>query len=154
MPLMLSSPAIPPGGAIALQYTCDGADISPPLTWSGVPQGTGSLVLVVSDPDAPSGVFYHWAAYEIPAGSPGLAAGYSTNHPGTGFREARNDFGKVGYSGPCPPRGHGIHHYHFRLLAIGRPTLELQPPATALDVLRAAQPYVIAQAELIGTYHR
>jgi Raf kinase inhibitor-like YbhB/YbcL family protein len=154
MPLMLASPAIPPGGEIPSQYTCDGADISPPLTWSTLPNGTQSLVLVVEDPDAPAGVFRHWVAFDIPAGSHGLDAGYSANKPAAAFHETRNDFGKPGYGGPCPPSGHGIHHYHFRLLAISRPTLDLTAPATALDVLKAAQPYVIERTELAGTYHR
>lgn len=154
MAMMLASPAVPPGGEIPSQYTCDGADISPPLSWSGAPQGTQSFVLVVEDPDAPSGVFRHWAAFDIPAGSHDLGAGYSANRPAAGFREARNDFGKLGYSGPCPPKGHGTHHYHFRLLAVSRPTLELRAPATAADVLRATQPYIIQQIELTGTYHR
>jgi Raf kinase inhibitor-like YbhB/YbcL family protein len=154
MLMMLVSPAIPPGSEIAAQYTCDGADISPPLTWSGLPDGTKSLVLVVEDPDAPSGVFRHWAIFDIPAGSSGLAAGYSTTRPATGFHEARNDFGKIGYGGPCPPRGHGTHHYHFRLFAVSRPSLDLRAQATSLDVLEAAEPYAIQQTELIGTYHR
>jgi len=151
---MIASPAVPPGGEIPTQYTCDGADISPPLAWSGVPRGTGSLVLVVQDPDAPSGLFVHWAAFDIPPSYPGLDAGYSANRPVAAFHQARNDFGKAGYGGPCPPRGHGIHHYHFRLLAISRPTLDLRAPAAALDVLRTAQPYVIEQAEFVSTYHR
>jgi Raf kinase inhibitor-like YbhB/YbcL family protein len=154
MALMLASPVIPPGAEIPAQYTCDGADISPPLTWSGLPDGTGSLVLVVEDPDAPSGVFRHWAVFDIPAGARGLDAGYSANRPATGLHEARNDFGNPGYGGPCPPKGHGTHHYHFRLLAISRPTLDLRAPATALDVLKAAEPYAIGRAELVGTYHR
>ena len=154
MPLMLASPAIPPNGEIPAQYTCDGADISPPLSWSDVPAGTGSLVLVVEDPDAPSGTFRHWAVFDIPPTSRGLDAGYSANRPTAALHEARNDFGKTGYSGPCPPKGAGTHHYHFRLLAISRPTLDLRAPAAALDVLKAAQPYVIQQAELVGTYHR
>ena len=107
MPLVITSPAIPPDGEIPAQYTCDGADISPPLTWSGVPDDAKSLVLIVEDPDAPSGAFYHWAIFDIPAGSRGLDAGYSATRPATGFREARNDFRKVGYGGPCPPKGHG-----------------------------------------------
>src|SRR5580704_7493221 len=81
MPLMLASPAIPPSGEIPAQYTCDGADISPPLSWPDMPAGTGSLVLVVEDPDAPSGVFRHWAVFEIPPASRGLDAGYSANRP-------------------------------------------------------------------------
>jgi hypothetical protein len=152
MPLILVSPAIPPGSEIAVYMRR--ADISPPLRWSGLPDGTKSLVLVVEDPDAPSGVFRHWAVFDISAGSSGLEAGYSATRPATGFREARNDFGKVGYGGPCPPSGHGTHHYHFRLFAISRPTLDLRTPATALDVLKAAEPYVIQQAELTGAYHR
>jgi Raf kinase inhibitor-like YbhB/YbcL family protein len=151
---MLASPAVQPSGEIPAQYTCDGADISPPLSWSDVPTGTGSLVLVVEDPDAPSGVFRHWVVFDIPPASRGLDAGYSANRPAAALHEARNDFGKVGYGGPCPPRGAGTHHYHFRLLAISRPTLDLRAPAAALDVLRAAQPYIIRQAELVGTYHR
>ena len=154
MPLMLASPAIPPGAEIPAQYTCDGADISPPLSWSDAPAGTESLVLVVEDPDAPSGTFRHWAVFDIPPAFRALDAGYSANRPTTALHQARNDFGKTGYSGPCPPRGAGTHHYHFRLLAISRPTLDLRAPAAALDVLRAAQPYVIQQTELVGTYHR
>ena len=156
MPLMLASPAIPPNGEIPAQYTCDGADISPPLSWSDVPVGTGSLVLVVEDPDAPSGVFQHWAVFDIPPTSRGLDGGYSASRPTTALHQARNDFGKTGYSGPCPPRGAGTHHYHFRLLAISRPTLDLnlRAPPAALDVLRVSQPYVIQQTELVGTYHR
>ena len=154
MPLLLASPAIPPNGEIPMQYTCDGTDISPPLSWSDVPAATGSLVLVVEDPDAPSGVFRHWAVFDIPPASRGLDAGYSANRPVAALHQARNDFGKTGYSGPCPPKGAGVHHYHFRLLAISRPTLDLRAPAAALDVLRVAQPYVIQQTELVGTYHR
>jgi Raf kinase inhibitor-like YbhB/YbcL family protein len=151
---MLSSPAIPPGGEIPAEYTCDGADISPPLAWSGVPDGSRSLVLVVEDPDAPSGTFRHWAVFDIPAATPGLAAGDGPRRPASGFREARNDFGKSGYGGPCPPEGHGVHHYHFRLLAPSRPSLDPAAPPTALNVLQAAQPYTIAEVELVGTYRR
>jgi Raf kinase inhibitor-like YbhB/YbcL family protein len=81
-----------PGGAIPSEYTRDGADISPPLNWSGVPEGTQGLVLIVDDPDAPSGVFRHWAAFDIPPSAPGLTAGCGPNRPAVGFREARNDF--------------------------------------------------------------
>ncbi len=154
MPLLLASPVFSPGGAIPSEYTCDGTDISPPLTWSGLPAATQSLVLIVEDPDAPSGTFRHWAAFDIPPSATGLAAGYGSNRPATGFREARNDFGTPDYGGPCPPKGHGVHHYHFRLFAISRPTLDLTPSASAFDVLQAAQSYVIQQTELTGTYRR
>jgi Raf kinase inhibitor-like YbhB/YbcL family protein len=154
MPLMLASPAFAPGGQIPSEYTCDGADISPPLTWSGVPDGARSLVLVVEDPDAPSGVFYHWGAFDIPTSPHGLAAGYGPNRPASGFREARNGFGAADYGGPCPPQGRRLHHYHFRLFAITRPTLDLTPSASAADVLKAAEPYAIQRAELTATYQR
>lgn len=154
MPLMLASPAFAPGSPIPTEYTCDGADISPPLSWSGVPPQTKSLVLIVEDPDAPAGVFRHWAAFDIPAGIGGLAAGYGRDRQAAGFREARNDFGDRDYRGPCPPHGNGTHHYHFRLLAISRATLDLTPSASALNVLQAARPYVIQQAETTGTFQR
>jgi Raf kinase inhibitor-like YbhB/YbcL family protein len=152
--MMLFSPAFPPGGAIPTEYTCNGADISPPLSWSAVPSNAKSLVLVVEDPDAPSGTFRHWAAFDIPPGLAGLPAGYGRAHPASRFREGENDFGRKGYGGPCPPAGGGTHHYHFRLLALGRATLDLADPPSALSILKAAEPYAIARAELIGTYRR
>ncbi len=150
MPLLLMSPAFPPGGEIPREYTCDGSDISPPLSWSGVPAGTASLVLVVEDPDAPRGTFRHWGLYDMPPTAQGLPAG----QPASGWHEARNDFGKIGYGGPCPPPGAGVHHYHFRLLALNRPSLAVPPSAGVAEVLRLAQPYAIGRAELIGTYRR
>jgi Raf kinase inhibitor-like YbhB/YbcL family protein len=149
MPFVLSSPAFAPGAAIPTEYTCDGTDLSPPLAWSGTPAGTLSLVLVVEDPDAPGGIFRHWALFDIPPGVSGLAAG----QPAAGMRQARNDFGADGYLGPCPPPGL-THHYHFRLLAIGRPQLDLTAAANAVAVERAAAPYIIGEAELVGTYRR
>src|SRR5262249_61069803 len=113
-----------------------------------------SLVLVVEDPDAPSGTFRHWVVSDIPPTARGLDAGYSANRPAADLHEARNDFGKTGYGGPCPPPGRGTHHYHFRLLAISRPTLELRPTASAADVLKTAEPYAIQRAELVGSYQR
>ena len=153
MPFILISPAFAPGAAIPAEYTCDGADISPPLTWSGAPGGTRSLVLVVDDPDAPGGTFHHWAAFDIAPTVAGFAAGYGASRPGDRFREARNDFGQSGYRGPCPPPG-PAHHYHFRLLAISRPSLDLTPAANAVDVFEAAARYVIRRTELVGTYRR
>ncbi|MGE0257136.1 MAG: YbhB/YbcL family Raf kinase inhibitor-like protein [Alphaproteobacteria bacterium] len=150
MPFALASPAIPPGGAIPAEYTCDGTDISPPLVWSGAPGGTQSLVVVVDDPDAPGGTFHHWAAYGIPSRATGLPAGFSRN-PTAGVRQARNDFGAVGYRGPCPPRG-STHRYRIELYALSRPTLDLPPGAPAAAVTGAASPYVIARAQLTGTY--
>jgi Raf kinase inhibitor-like YbhB/YbcL family protein len=111
-------------------------------------------VLLVEDPDAPSGIFRHWVVFDIPPTARGLDAGYSASRPAAGLHEARNDFGKTGYGGPCPPPGHGPHHYHFRLLAISRPTLDLRAAAPALEILKAAQLSVIQQAEFVATFHR
>jgi Raf kinase inhibitor-like YbhB/YbcL family protein len=153
MPLVLVSPAIPPGGMIPQEYTADGWDISPPLAWSGVPAGTQSLVIVVEDPDAPQGTFHHWAAYDIPPGTAGLPEGFRAGVAAT-FPQARNDFGTFGYAGPCPPSGSGAHHYHFELLALSQPHLALMPGASVTQVIQAAAPYVVARAELVGTYQR
>ncbi len=153
--MMLISPAFASGAAIPSEYTCSGADISPPLSWAGLPGATKSLVLVVEDPDAPSsGTFRHWGAFDIPPALKGLPAGYGPARRASGFRELRNDFGRVGYGGPCPPSGGGTHHYHFRLLALGRASLGLAPQASILALLKAAEPYAIGRAELIGTYRR
>jgi Raf kinase inhibitor-like YbhB/YbcL family protein len=153
MPFLLISPAFPPGSAIPTEYTCDGADISPPLAWSGAPGGTQSFILVVEDPDAPGGIFRHWAAFDIARSVAGLAAGYGAARLGDAFREGRNDFGGSGYRGPCPPPG-TVHHYNFRLFAIRRARLDLTPAASALAVERAALPYILGRADLVGTYRR
>jgi Raf kinase inhibitor-like YbhB/YbcL family protein len=150
MPLALTSPAIAPGGAIPKEYTCDGTDISPPLVWSGVPGATQSLLVVIADPDAPGGTFYHWAISGIPPSTTGLQAGFNRNPP-AGVRQARSDFGTLGYRGPCPPRG-STHRYHIELYALARPTLNMSPTASVPDIVRAVGPYVIARAELTGTY--
>ena len=105
MPLLLASPVIAAGGELPAQCTRDRPDISPPLTWCGVPDGTKSLVLVPEDPDAPSGIFRHRAVFDIPRGSHGLGAGYSKNPTVAGLHEARHDFGKPAYGSPCPPKG-------------------------------------------------
>ena len=152
MPLLLTSPGLPPGGDIPKQYTCDGSDISPPLAWSGAPPGTASYALIVEDPDAPGGVFRHWAAYDIAAAATGLPAGYRASGPAP-IGQARNDFGKIGYSGPCPPPG-SRHHYHFTLLALSVPALKLPATPDAAAVMSAALPYMIARAELTATYQR
>jgi Raf kinase inhibitor-like YbhB/YbcL family protein len=154
MSLTLSSPAFSPHGDIPSRYTCEGADVSPPLTWSGVPEGTKSLALVVEDPDAPSGIFRHWAAFDIPPGRSELEEGYGAGHPGDGFREAVNDFGKSGYGGACPPPGHGAHHYHFRLFALREPQLALPDVPRCGQILATIEPLVIEETELVGTYAR
>jgi Raf kinase inhibitor-like YbhB/YbcL family protein len=146
--LDLTSSAFQDGQPIPTQYSCDGADQSPPLSWGEPPPGTKSFALVVDDPDAPSGTFRHWGAFDIPAGTRSIAAGQSV---GT---QTANGFGKPGYGGPCPPKGHGAHHYHFKLFALDTDRLGVSASASIADVEKAAQQHAIGQAELIGTYER
>lgn len=146
--LDLTSDAFQNGQAIPTQYSCDGADQSPPLKWGEPPQGTKSFALIVDDPDAPSGTFRHWGSYDIPASTRSIAAGQSIGS------QAANDFGKSGYGGPCPPKGHGPHHYHFKLFALDVDRLNLGGNAKVLDVENEATKHAIAQGELIGTYER
>jgi Raf kinase inhibitor-like YbhB/YbcL family protein len=132
---------------IPKRHTCDGDDLSPPLRWADVPDETRSLALLVDDPDAPSGVFTHWVAWGLDPGADGLAEG--TRPPS----EGQNDFGRVGYGGPCPPRGHGRHRYVFRFYALDQ-ELQLHPGAGKADLERAIAGHVLAEAELAGTYER
>jgi Raf kinase inhibitor-like YbhB/YbcL family protein len=143
----LTSPAFENGQPIPREYTCEGADFSPPLAWSGVPEGTESLALAVDDPDAPSGTFTHWRAWGIDPGAAGLG------EQGAPPFEGRNDFGSVGWRGPCPPRGHGAHRYAFRLHALDG-ELELPVGVAAADVDRAIASRALAVAELVGIYAR
>ncbi len=146
----LRSPAFGEGQAIPVKYTGDGDDVSPPLEWSNPPPGTRSFVLI--RPDAPFGVFRHWGLYNIKAKRTqlpeGVGHGVRTEDLGMGV----NDFGEPRYGGPAPPKGHGTHHYHFKLAALDVETLTQAPTASVADIWRAAQAHVIAQAELVGTY--
>jgi Raf kinase inhibitor-like YbhB/YbcL family protein len=132
---------------IPKQYTCDGDDLSPPLRWAHVPEEARSLALVVDDPDAPSGVFTHWVAWGLDPGTGALGEGESAP------REGQNDFGAVGYRGPCPPPGHGRHRYVFRLFALDR-DLELEAGAKKPDLEQVIEGHVLTTAELVGTYER
>jgi Raf kinase inhibitor-like YbhB/YbcL family protein len=146
--LQLTSTAFRDGQAIPTQYTCDGAGQSPPLAWGEPPPGTKSFALIVDDPDAPNGLFRHWGAYDIPASARSAAAGQSIGS------QAINGFDKPGYGGPCPPKGHGPHYYHFKLYALGRDRLDVPSNAKVEEVENEAQKHAIAQGELIGTYER
>jgi Raf kinase inhibitor-like YbhB/YbcL family protein len=140
------------GGWIPPRYTCDGANDSPTLEWSGVPEGAKALVLIVEDPDAPRGTFVHWILYGMHPDENGVADAVGIEGPeAAGARQGRNDFGKLGYGGPCPPSG--THRYYFRLYALDA-ELDLAPGATRADVDRAMQGHVLAEAELMGRYER
>ena len=151
MTLKLISTSFDQGAFIPEKYTCDGANLSLALKWSDAPAQTKSFMLVCLDPDAPSGTFHHWAAYNIPADCTGLKEGVKQRD--SRFQQAINDFREGGYSGPCPPNGRP-HHYHFRLSALSVGALALPESATCAQVIRAAQPFVIETAELVGLYAR
>jgi Raf kinase inhibitor-like YbhB/YbcL family protein len=147
--LELTSDAFQDGEPIPTQFTCDGADDTPAMRWGEPPDGTRGFALVIDDPDAPSGTFRHWGVFNIPASARSI--GGAAEHAGT---EVANDFGKSGYGGPCPPRGHGTHHYHFKLFALDTDKLDLPPNSKVADVESAARKHAIAEGELVGTYER
>jgi Raf kinase inhibitor-like YbhB/YbcL family protein len=146
--LSLTSDAFQNGQAIPTQFTCDGADQPPSLKWGEPPAGTRSFALVVDDPDAPSGTFRHWGVFDIPPSARSIGGG---ERIGT---EVNNDFGKPGYGGPCPPKGHGVHHYHFKLFALDTDKLGLPANAKIADIESAAGQHAIGEGELVGTYER
>lgn len=150
----LTSPAFTNGGPVPVRYTCDGEDLSPPLAWSGAPPGAQSFALLCDDPDAPAGTWHHWAAFDVPADVVNFDEGMPSRETVGAIRQALNDFGRFGYGGPCPPRGHGLHHYHFRLLALDVKSLGLKGRVRCREVERAVQPHVLATAELVGTFGR
>jgi hypothetical protein len=144
----LSSEAFAHGGEIPRRHTCEGDDVSPALSWTDPPPATRTLALVVDDPDAPTGTFTHWLAWNIdPAAAGGLAEGESAPAEGS------NDFGQAGWNGPCPPRGHGRHRYFFRLHALDV-ELEVGSRVERPELERMLEGHVLATAELIGTYER
>lgn len=154
--MQLTSPAFAHGGAIPARFTCEGADRSPALAWSGLPAGTKSLALIVDDPDAPDPkapkrVYVHWVLYNLPAGDGGLAEGVREEELPVGTGEGRNDWRRTGWGGPCPPIGR--HRYFFKVFALDR-RLDGLGPATKSELLAAMEGHVLAQAELMGTYEK
>jgi Raf kinase inhibitor-like YbhB/YbcL family protein len=141
----ITSAAFEAGGTIPSRYSCDGENVSPPLSFAGAPADTRSLALVVDDPDAPVGTFTHWLAWDIDPGADRLDEGQAAP------REGRNGFGTTGYVGPCPPRGR--HRYFFRLHALDA-ELDLQPGADRDQLERALDGHVLETAELMGWYER
>lgn len=154
MAFQLTSTAFADGTHIPAKYTCEGADISPPLAWSGAPAETHSFALLCDDPDAPAGTWHHWAMFDLPADTTQLAEACPPETKDTAPRQAINDFKRPGYGGPCPPPGHGTHHYHFRLLALDVARLDLGPRPKCPAVKARAQDHIVGEAVLIGTYSR
>lgn len=151
--LQVTTSAFEAGATIPRQHTADGEDLSPPLAWQGAPAGTASFALLCDDPDAPRGTWVHWVLYDLDPGVTTLGAGVPTT-PGVagGGSQGKNDFGKIGYGGPSPPKG-PAHRYFFRVLALDR-KLGLAPGATMREVLAAAEGHVLARGELMGRYGR
>ena len=152
-PLRLTSTAFDEGEAIAEKYTCDGEDVSPPLNWTGLPEETLSVALIVDDPDAPGGTWVHWVLYSLPPDVTELPEGVSTTErTGEGAINGESDFGDLGYGGPCPPRG-DPHRYFFKLYALDS-ALDLGPGEEKEELLQAMEGHIIAETSLMGTYKR
>jgi Raf kinase inhibitor-like YbhB/YbcL family protein len=164
--IQLSSPAFAEGGMIPKEFTCEGSDLSPPVAWSGVPASARTLSLICDDPDAPSGTWSHWVVFNLPSQVKALKGGIPLGEsiPETSIegsepagqasskpQQGKNDFGKAGYGGPCPPSG--THRYFFRLYALDA-TLELGSAATRSDVLKAIEGHLLAEGRLIGKYQK
>jgi Raf kinase inhibitor-like YbhB/YbcL family protein len=147
--IRLTSPAFAPGAAIPARFTCEGEEVSPPLRWSGVPAKTGSLALLVEDPDAPDGTFVHWTLFMVAPGTTGLREGEVP----AGAREGENSSGDRGYAGPCPPEGDGPHRYVFTLYAL-RPAPEPDAGASPEQVRDAIADRAIARGRLTGRFER
>ena len=149
---ILTSSAFSSGQLIPRRYTCEGPNISPPLAWEGAPSRTQSFALISEDPDAPGGNWVHWVIFNIPSMENKLKEGVAmTPSLPNGAHQGLNDFQKVGYGGPCPPGG--THRYFFKLTALDA-KLNLPSKTTKGDVEKAMQGHILAQAELMGTYHR
>jgi Raf kinase inhibitor-like YbhB/YbcL family protein len=151
MTFSLHSPAFKDGAAIPETYAKDGLNRSPPLRWTDPPAETRSFMLVVEDPDAPAGVFRHWALHGLPKDQRELREGAGGD---TVAMPARNDFGGLGYDGPAPPRGDGAHRYSFRLAALDVPRLDVPEGASARAVVDSARRHILDEAEITGLYAR
>ncbi len=150
--ITLTSAAFKADAPIPPQYTCDGVNISPPLEWSGVPKTARTLAIIGDDPDAPGGTWVHWVLYNLPAENIGLVENLPTTEKlAAGGFQGTNDFGKIGYGGPCPPSG--THHYYFKIYAL-ESYLPLKAGVTKAELLKAMEGHIVLQGQLIGTYRR
>lgn len=153
MTFRVQSTAFANGSEIAKKFTCSGADLSPALSWSGVPAGTHSLALISDDPDAPASAWTHWIVWNIPPQTAALPEGVAkTEALDNGARQGTNDFGRIGYGGPCSPPGKP-HRYFFKLYALDA-MLDLKQDATRKELDTAMKGHVLSQAEVMGKYKR
>jgi len=152
MGFTLTSPAFERGGMIPKRYTCDDIDVSPPLKWEGAPEGTKSFAVISDDPDAPSGGWVHWVIFNIPGHYRALNEGIEPEEKfDYGAAQGVNDFGSIGYQGPCPPGS--THRYFFTIYALNT-ILDLDPGCTKAELIRAMEGYVLAEINLMGKYVR
>jgi len=142
------SPAFEPGGRIPKKYSGEGEDVSPPLSWQDLPKGTQELALICEDPDAKPIPWIHWVVYGIPPDRDSLPEGSAER-----AKEGRNSSEKIGYKGPMPPPGDGIHRYLFKIYALSK-TLDLEPGAKEIDLLREMDGHFLGKGEFVGTYER
>jgi Raf kinase inhibitor-like YbhB/YbcL family protein len=155
MDFKLTTSAFNNDAIIPQRYTCSGADVSPPFEWQGAPEAAKGFALICEDSDAPGGTFHHWAIFDIPAGWHQLTEGVPRAETlAEGLRQAVNDFGKIGYGGPCPPKGHGTHHYHFQLLALDVANLGLAARVDCRQVASAVRAHILAAKEIVGIFSR
>jgi len=152
MSIKITSPIFEHGGMIPSKYTCDSDDISPPLNWEDIPEGTKSVALIMDDPDAPRGTWVHWIVYNIRPDTRGLTENLPPNEVlDDGSLQGKNSWGSIGYGGPCPPRG--VHRYYFKIYALDSLTLT-EPGASKEDLLESMGTHIIDQGELMGRYER
>ena len=156
MTLTLTSPAFSNNGEIPKRYTCDDEDSSPPLEWSGLPEGTMSVALIVDDPDAPDPAapkmtWVHWLLYNIPPDASGMPVGIQSQDLPPGTKEGLNDWKRTGYGGPCPPIGR--HRYFHKLYALDIELPDLREP-TKKELETAMEGHILSKGQLIGTYQR
>jgi hypothetical protein len=152
MDIFIKSPAFGEGQMIPREYTCVGRDVSPPLEWSNIPEGTASIAIICDDPDAPMGTWVHWVIYNIPPSQRGLDAEIPTKRElAGGAIQGINSFQKIGYGGPCPPAG--THRYYFKIYALDT-LLENELSATKETVQRAMNNHILARGELMGKFSR
>ena len=153
MTIHLRSTAFTEGEEIPRRHTCDGADLSPPLSWEGVPEEAASLALIVDDPDAPVGTWVHWVLYGLDPATDALPEALPSDETVLGGgRQGRNDFRRIGYGGPCPPPN-GAHRYFFKIYALVEP-VDLEAGATKPELVAAMEGKVLAEGRLMGTYRR
>jgi Raf kinase inhibitor-like YbhB/YbcL family protein len=153
MAMTIISSVFRAGEVIPTKYSCEGANVSPPVQWDGVPAGARSLALICDDPDAPMGTWVHWVLYNLPTSVPYLPERVPASEMlSSGAKQGVNDFKRIGYGGPCPPPGK-THRYYFKLYALDV-ELALKPRATKQELLRAMEGHILAEAQLMGTYQR